>query len=366
MKLRRWRVFCVMNLLFFALSLLISCSAQQQDDQQLESSQQEEQQYEQQDDADQVEGEESAHGQSKMEAADNSAGSEAGESFELANEGNYQYQSLDGGDNLLGSENGSENPALQEDGNSLANIMNDLGQTDPNPVQEAGGGDHVTASDAANAGFATSNQIGAANLTPSASGGVVSGAAGPAAGPGLPEFGSRMSYVVVKGDTLAKISAKIYGTIGKWRELARISRFENPSRIYPGDLVYYQLTQESLTFASSYENTSRGELVVKKGETLRGIAKRVYGSSDNWKSIWRQNHHIKDPDQIAHGAVLYFLGQSVNTAAPTTGQAAAAIEVAVQNHLLGVQQANMIKEAGESRTESLLDSWDSFLSHWNA
>ena len=128
---------------------------------------------------------------------------------------------------------------------------------------------------------------------------------------GLPEMGSKMSYVVQRGDTLGRIAAKIYGNSAKWREIAEFSGIENSNLIYPGDLVYYQLTELTTAFASRYENLPRAETQVQKGDTLSTIAGRVLGSSADWKMIWRENDSIDNPDRLKAGTVLYYIEPGV-------------------------------------------------------
>lgn len=132
-------------------------------------------------------------------------------------------------------------------------------------------------------------------------------AASTPAGNGLPETGSKMPYVVKRGDTLGTIAAKIYGDKSHWKEIASLSSLKNPSRIYPGDVVYYQLTQQTTSFASSYENSARKEVTVQQGDTLATIAKRVLGNSQEWKAIWRQNDTVDNPDKLKVGQTIYYV-----------------------------------------------------------
>lgn len=127
------------------------------------------------------------------------------------------------------------------------------------------------------------------------------------AGQGLPEMGSKMSYVVQRGETLSIIAQNIYGNMEKWREISTLTGMENPNRIYPGDVVYYQLSDATLAFATAYENTQRGEVTVNSGDTLASIAKNVYGDQGQWKSVWRQNDQIGNPDRLEVGQVVYFV-----------------------------------------------------------
>lgn len=132
----------------------------------------------------------------------------------------------------------------------------------------------------------------------------------PAVAGGLPEMGAKMSYVVQKGDTLANIATKIYGEMSRWRELASLSNLTNPSLIYPGDLVYYQLDDKSLAFARSYENLPRSVVTVQEGDTLAKIASRVLGGSDNWRSIWRENDTVNDPAKLVAGDQIYYVSST--------------------------------------------------------
>ncbi|WP_132314475.1 LysM peptidoglycan-binding domain-containing protein [Pseudobacteriovorax antillogorgiicola] len=131
--------------------------------------------------------------------------------------------------------------------------------------------------------------------------------AGSPMAPGLPELGSKMSYIVQKGDTLAKIATRVYGDPQKWAEIADFTGIANPKLIYPGDVVYYQLTEQTMAFASSYESVTRSEVRVMEGDTLSTIASRVLGNAANWKMIWRQNDNIANPDRLEVGSTLYYI-----------------------------------------------------------
>lgn len=144
-------------------------------------------------------------------------------------------------------------------------------------------------------------------------------AVGMAAAPGLPELGSKMSYIIKRGDTLASVATKIYGNMEKWREIAEFTGMANPNMIYPGDVVYYQLTDQTMAFASAYETVKRSEVVVKPGDTLSTISSRVLGRSSDWKMIWRQNDTIDNPDRLNVGQTLYYVDPGSLMAALDSG-----------------------------------------------
>ncbi|MCK4994344.1 MAG: LysM peptidoglycan-binding domain-containing protein [Candidatus Omnitrophica bacterium] len=48
-----------------------------------------------------------------------------------------------------------------------------------------------------------------------------------------------ISYKVKKGDTLQKISKKVYGTSKRWQEIFEFNKgsLKNPNKIYPGQTI---------------------------------------------------------------------------------------------------------------------------------
>jgi nucleoid-associated protein YgaU len=260
-----------------------------------------------------------------------------------------------GGDNATADANGSgggaadDNAAGGDGGNAAADAGDgtkaDGGNGTENDLQEIitemngqPGGD--AAKDGANAAPADGNTPAAApaaNAAPAAAPANNSAAAKPAApqpqadegpkstlpfqpggtpaAPGLPEMGSKMAYVVEKGDTLAKISQKIYGSNGRWQEMATLSGLTNPSRIFPGDLVYYTLDESAVAFAKAYDTVQRSEEQVKPGDTLATIARRLYGSTTAWRSLWRHNDRIDNPDVVTPGTTVYYVQKGALQAA---------------------------------------------------
>jgi len=122
----------------------------------------------------------------------------------------------------------------------------------------------------------------------------------------LPALGTKMAYHIYLGDTLAKISTKIYGTPKHWKTLAHENHLANPHRIYAGDVIFYTLTAKSKAFAHKYESATTKSVTVKKGDTLSGLARRVLGSQAQWRTLWKFNGHIKNPDKLRVGDVLHY------------------------------------------------------------
>ena len=159
------------------------------------------------------------------------------------------------------------------------------------------------------------------------------------AGFALPEMGSKMPYIIQAGDTLESIAGRIYGNPSKWVEIQELSSIQNPNNVHPGDVVYYQLTNDSMAFASNYEGLARSEVVVKAGDTLSGIAQELTGSYENWKTIWRQNDTIENPDQISVGQKIYYVNASLLSA--------------TINFVKNVKVANVLKIDTNKNTKSV-------------
>lgn len=190
---------------------------------------------------------------------------------------------------------------------ALADIVEDPNAGAADPAMMPEGGNY--AADVSSPSINEVPQAVDGNIAVAAGGEV---AATPAA---LPELGSKMPYVVKEGDTLGSIAGRIYGDRAKWREMSELSSLINPNLIYIGDVVYYQLTQETLNFAEIYEGLPRQEVVVQQGDTLSTIASRVLNSAMDWKHLWRQNDNVSDPDSLTAGTVLYYIAPGALTAA---------------------------------------------------
>lgn len=103
------------------------------------------------------------------------------------------------------------------------------------------------------------------------------------------------TYVVQRGDTLSRITAKLHTTV---RRLVELNGIKNPNRIYPGQKILYG---ES---AAPYnvQNPASGTYVVQRGDTLSRIAAKL------GVSIGRlvQLNKIQNPNRIWAGQVLRY------------------------------------------------------------
>ncbi len=141
--------------------------------------------------------------------------------------------------------------------------------------------------------------------------GFSSGIAGTSMGPGLPEAGALMVYVVRPKDTLSMVAKRVYGDAKQWKELARLAHAQNPNLIFPGDVLYYPLTEKTKVFAQTQVVPVQHRVVKSAHTTLAKISKDVYGTTSYWKMIWRENGHIENPFDIQKGAVVYYPAKSM-------------------------------------------------------
>lgn len=116
--------------------------------------------------------------------------------------------------------------------------------------------------------------------------------------------GKTVDYTVKRGDTLMKISFAKYGNIYRWREIyesnqARISNFNS---LVAGTV----LTIQGVEYVVITKNGV--PYLIRRGDTLGKISKNVYGVSERWRAIWKNNPElIQNPNKIYAGFTLYYV-----------------------------------------------------------
>lgn len=105
-------------------------------------------------------------------------------------------------------------------------------------------------------------------------------------------------YTVKEGDNLRYISKKLYSNKNRWKEIAELNsdQIKNPNRIYKG---------MKLKFVPDpgHENESHAEIyIVKKGDSLSKISKKVFGTYWKWNHLHEKNKDsVKDPNILTIG-----------------------------------------------------------------
>jgi nucleoid-associated protein YgaU len=130
----------------------------------------------------------------------------------------------------------------------------------------------------------------------------------PAPGPAVipPEF---ETYTVKQGETFETIAKARYGSSRLHTAIARANPMKDPRRLKPGDQIRLPKDPTNIQGkpapsgptpsgqpASGTPNLT--EYLVVKGDTLSGIAQKVWGSSKDWQAIVEANRSLL-PDENA-------------------------------------------------------------------
>lgn len=143
-----------------------------------------------------------------------------------------------------------------------------------------------------------------------------------------PEF---YDYTVQRGDTLETIARKLLGDGRLWTKIAEANGLRDPNKLVPGkttlripkDPTNIQGKEVPIPIRSSPAAQQPAtepppptpparepppavqEYVVRRGDTLSGIAKAFYGKSALWRVIYEANQDvIDDPDQVKPGITI--------------------------------------------------------------
>lgn len=119
--------------------------------------------------------------------------------------------------------------------------------------------------------------------------------------------GKTISYVVKQGDTLMEISFDKHGDYLRWREIYRDNRskMSHWTKMQVGTL----LTINNVKYV--YIQKEGKPYFIKKGDTLKSIAQKLYGSPLMWKALWKNNPQlIRKPSKLYAGFTLYYQPKS--------------------------------------------------------
>ena len=116
--------------------------------------------------------------------------------------------------------------------------------------------------------------------------------------------GSQMVYHKVQvGDSLMKIAFEKHGNIYRWREIYDDNRnvIANYNNLKVGSI----LTINNVEYV--YIKRNGKPYLIRRGDTLFYISKRLYGIGKKWKKLWKNNPQlITHPDKIYAGLTLYY------------------------------------------------------------
>ncbi|POB14829.1 hypothetical protein C0Z22_00210 [Halobacteriovorax sp. DA5] len=112
-----------------------------------------------------------------------------------------------------------------------------------------------------------------------------------------------LEYQTKKNETLMLIAFNIYGDYRKWREIASLNE-----DILGGsyDLSHRPILRYRKPL-KPYTPPIGNPYLIKSGDSLSRISKKVYGNWREWPVIYKNNpQQIRDPDLIFAGFTLYY------------------------------------------------------------
>lgn len=117
------------------------------------------------------------------------------------------------------------------------------------------------------------------------------------------KLGSMTSYIVRLGDTLMKIAFEKMGNYLLWKEIYKVNRKK---------MVHYTKMQVGTNLAIRKVDGVQIRKVgkpyrIQKGDTIQTISARLYGTSDKWRALWKNNPQlIRNPQRLYAGFTLYY------------------------------------------------------------
>ncbi|MGE3263143.1 MAG: tetratricopeptide repeat protein [Bacteriovoracia bacterium] len=167
---------------------------------------------------------------------------------------------------------------------------------------------------------------------------------------------TRNTYIVGPGEVLGVISSKVYGTSKLWRKIFDANRrlLSSPDSVEPGmKLKIPEVRGRNILLPDESSIPRARKHFVKKGESLRSIAKKVYGSSGHWRVIYKANRQRLKKANNLHAGIKLLIPQ---LSKESEGKEAAGPQVSAFTDHVRIFQA--APERGK-RQESILVSPDS-------
>ena len=106
------------------------------------------------------------------------------------------------------------------------------------------------------------------------------------------------TYTVQSGDTLSGIAHQQLGDASRWPEIFLLNRsIRHPDRISPGQVLTLPADTAMQPPARLY--------IVRRGDTLSGIARCELGAASRWPELLEHNREVLgNPDRIFPDQVL--------------------------------------------------------------
>ncbi len=132
-------------------------------------------------------------------------------------------------------------------------------------------------------------------------------------------------YFARPGDSLSKISNKIYGDGKHVKELKKGNPTYSSREVQPGDKVYYnspKRSEDSSKLITYFEDNGIAPktYVAKTGDNIRKVSKELLGYKNAWKEVWSYNL-VESKAEIEEGTEIKYWPDEATVAAATTAPA---------------------------------------------
>jgi hypothetical protein len=125
------------------------------------------------------------------------------------------------------------------------------------------------------------------------------------------------------GDTVKSISEKIYGDVGRQKDLRKWNSFLSRG-VKVGDKIYYQSPSNpaDMSMLTYYEDVSipAQHYLSRDGDNIRTISKTLLGHKDSWKEVWVTNPDVESKGDIPAGLNLRYWPAEASGTAPILAQ----------------------------------------------